>query len=239
MTLQPLKICSIWLPEVDLARFVLVIAFGEPHQEEANRHDHRFSAATFLPSSQSLTEFLASLSTTDAHFDVERLQSRSQTLSSAQEAQRLPDDELPDKRNSAAPRQRAKPYYTWALLESQRMIYSCTQTPKHPHTHTPTHPHTHTPTHQRMIYSCERLNQQISDFRGETEEYRMEQTPDLVNLFWIHICNVYIYIYIYIYTHELYTHYIHVYMYIYFDMSCFRAGGVHSLQTHMLRIPYT
>lgn len=31
---------------------------------------------------------------------------------------------------------------------------------------------------QRMIYSCERLNQQISDFRGETEEYRMEQTPD-------------------------------------------------------------
>ena len=33
--------------------------------------------------------------------------------------------------------------------------------------------------------------------------------------------------------------YIYIYVYIYFDMSCFRAGGVHNLQTHTIRIPYT
>ena len=31
----------------------------------------------------------------------------------------------------------------------------------------------------------------------------------------------------------------YIYIYIYIDMSCFRAGGVHSLQTHTIRIPYT
>ena len=30
-----------------------------------------------------------------------------------------------------------------------------------------------------------------------------------------------------------------IYIYIYVDMSCFRAGGVHSLQTLMILIPYT
>ena len=47
---------------------------------------------------------------------------------------------------------------------------------------------------------------------------------------------MYIYIYIYIYI-VLYVHICNICMY--FDMSCFRAGGVHNFQTHMLRIPYT
>ena len=42
-------------------------------------------------------------------------------------------------------------------------------------------------------------------------------------------CAIYLSLYIYIFTYRC----------VYFDMSCFRAGGVHSLQTHMLRIPYT
>ena len=48
-------------------------------------------------------------------------------------------------------------------------------------------------------------------------------------------CNTSIYIYIYIYIYM----YIYIYIYFFFDMSCFRAGGVHSLQTHTMRIPDT
>ena len=59
--------------------------------------------------------------------------------------------------------------------------------------------------------------------------------------------HIYMYIHILMHTYKhTYTHIcIYVYthlsismcIYIYIDMSCFRAGGVHSLQTHTIRIP--